>query len=253
MKKIMEKAALSLLLLVLFAACREDLGTLSGSDSTPVATIYQYAAGSGYNFENDCCLRVVTNSAVKETYYLAELKSAKEDRKMTDEQYAEYVVKNGTKLDVEASNYKDFYITGLYGSYVVTVVAVNGGTRTLQTTSFDGSVYKPLGTGTYTSSFFGDTRTVNVEYSEVGNRYRIVDNWSAGHGFSFSPNGSKVTLYPQTISTGIAHPNYTRFGVVSVTDQGSTYDAASKTFTFSFKFSVSAGSFGVKTETLVLN
>lgn len=249
MKKIIESLTLSLLALSLFTACSEDEGTTPGSDSTPVATVYQYTAGEGYNADNDCLLRVATNAAAKETYYLAELKTAKEARKMTDAQYAEYVAQNGTKLDVAVSSYKDFYITDLHGLYVVTVVAVNGGTRTAQSVEFAGLDYKPYGKGTYTSNFFGDTWEVDVEYSEVGNRYRIANNWTDGYGFAFSPDGSKVTVYPTTTETGYVHPSY---GMVSVSDQGSTYDEGTKTFTFNFKWTVAAGSFGNYAETLTL-
>lgn len=245
----MESLALSLSALALFAACSEDQGTNPGGDATPVATVYQYAAGAGYNPDNDCYLRVATNAAAKETYYLAELKTAKEGRKMTDAEYAAYVIKEGKKLEVSASSVKDFYITDLHGLYAVTVVAANGGTMTSQSVDFAGLDYKPLGKGTYSSEFFGDTREVDVDYSEVGNRYRIANNWEEGYGLSFSPEGSKVTVYPSQMETGYKHPTY---GMVSVTDQGSTYDEATKTFTFTFKFTVAAGSFGNAVETLTL-
>lgn len=252
MKKIMEKTALSLLALALLSACGEDQGTSPGGDSTPVATVYQYTAGGEYNSDNDCLLRVVTNAAAKETYYLAELKTAKEERKMTDAQYAGYVVKEGKKLDVAASSYKDFYITDLHGLYVVTVVAANGDARTSQSVEFTGLDYEPYGKGTYTSNsglFKPASWEVDVEYSEVGDRYRIANNWTKGYGLAFSHDGSKVTVYPTTMETGYMHP---RYGMVSVSGQGSTYNETTKTFTFVFNFTVSAGSFFVKTETLTL-
>lgn len=251
MKKIMQKAALPLLALVMLAACSEDQGSYPGGDSTPVATVYQYTAGAGHNADNDCYLRVFANAAVRETYYLAELKTAKDERKMTDAQYAEYVVEKGHKFDVAASSSTDLYIENLHGLYVVTVVAVNGGTRTSQSVNFAGLDYKPFGKGTYSSKFplFAATREVDVEYSEVGNRYRIADNWTKGYPLAFSPDGSKVTVYPTTMETGYKHP---RFGMVSVTDQGSTYNEGTKTFTFNFKFTVAAGVFGIYQETLIL-
>ena len=49
MKNIFERLALMLLSLTLFAACQEDEGTDPGNDSTPVASVYEYAAGDGYN------------------------------------------------------------------------------------------------------------------------------------------------------------------------------------------------------------
>lgn len=170
---------------------------------------------------------------------------------MTDQQYADYVVEKGTKLDIKAASDTDVYVKDLHGLYDITVVAVRGNTKTQQTIQFAGLDYKPYGQGTWTSSFFGGSWKVDVEYSSVGNRYRIKSLYEDGYGFSFSPNGSNVTVYPSgAIKTGYVHSSY---GMVSMTDQGSTYDASTKTFTFNFKFTVSAGSFGTKTETLTLD
>ena len=251
MKNIFERLALMLLSLTLFAACQEDEGTDPGHDSTPVASVYEYAVGDGYNADNDCRFRVATNSATQEVYYLAQLDEEKKALNMTDQQYADYVVEKGTKIEVKASSDADVYVKNLHGLYDITVVAVKGNTKTLHSFQFSGIDYKPLGQGTWTSSFFSDTWKVDVEYSAVGNRYRIKNVYKNGYGFSFSPNGSNVTVYPNgAIETGYVHA---RYGMVSISDQGSTYDAASKTFTFNFNFTVSAGSFGAASETLTLD
>lgn len=251
MKKIFERLALMLLSLTLFAACQEDEGTDPGHDSTPVASVYEYAVGDGYNADNDCRFRVATNAATQEVYYLAQLDEEKKALNMTDQQYADYVVEKGTKIDVKASSDADVYVKDLHGLYDITVVAVKGNTKTLQSFQFSGIDYKPLGQGTWTSVMFGSSWKVDVEYSTVGNRYRIKSLYKDGYGFSFTPNGSNVTVYPNgAIETGYIHATY---GMVSITDQGSTYNAASKTFTFNFKFTVSAGSFGTKVETLTLD
>lgn len=251
MKNIFERLALMLLSLTLFAACQEDEGTDPGHDSTPVASVYEYAVGDGYNADNDCRFRVATNSATQEVYYLAQLDEEKKALNMTDQQYADYVVEKGTKIEVKASSDADVYVKNLHGLYDITVVAVKGNTKTLHSFQFSGIDYKPLGQGTWTSSFFSDAWKVDVEYSAVGNRYRIKNVYKNGYGFSFSPNGSNVTVYPNgAIETGYVHA---RYGMVSISDQGSTYDAASKTFTFNFNFTVSAGSFGAASETLTLD
>lgn len=240
-----------LLSLTMFAACQEDEGTDPGHDSTPVASVYKYTAGDGYNADNDCRFRVITNSAVQEVYYLAQLNDEKKALNMTDQQYADYVVEKGTKLDLKAASDTDVYVKDLHGLYDITVVAVRGNTKTQQTIQFAGLDYKPYGQGTWTSSFFGGSWKVDVEYSTVGNRYRIKSLYKDGYGFSFSPNGSNVTVYPSgAIETGYVHSSY---GMVSMTDQGSTYDASTKTFTFNFKFTVPAGSFGTAPETLTLD
>lgn len=249
MKKTIEYLAASLCSLLLLTGCTDEQGTEPGGDSAPMATVYQYTAGEGYNADNDCLIRVATNAAARETYYLAELKSAKEEHKMDEAQYADYVVKNGTKIDVSASGYKDLYVTNLHGMYVITVVATNGSARSSQSVEFAGLDYKPFGTGTYVCDFLGFADEVSIEYSEVGNRYRISSVWTEGYGFSFSPSGDKVTVYPTQMETGYVHPTY---GMVSVSDQGSTYDEASKTFTFTFKWTVAAGSYGNYADVLTL-
>ena len=85
MKNIFGRLTLMLLSLTMFAACQEDEGTDPGHDSTPVATVYEYTAGDGYNADNDCRFRVITNSAVQEVYYLAQLNDEKKALSMTDQ------------------------------------------------------------------------------------------------------------------------------------------------------------------------
>lgn len=233
-----------------FMACKEENGTEPGGDSTPVATLYHFDASGDYNPDNDCFIRVSANSATQSAYYLAELVSDAEARNMSKEQYADYVVSNGTKLDqISGASEQDVYITGLKGLYTVSVVAVNGNTRTIQQTEFAGLDYQPVGKGTYASEFFNDQWEVDVEYSEIGNRYRITNCWYDGYGFAFSPSGTNVTLYPSKTETGYVHAKY---GMVSVTDQGSSYDPEKKEFTFVFKWTVSAGSLGEYNDYLTL-
>lgn len=231
----------------LLSSCTEDEGTTPGGDGSPVATLYVYEPGDGYNADNDCRVRVATNAAASEVYYLAELKSDKEARNMTPEQYADYVVANGTKVDVAPSNTKDFYLTNLHGEYEITAVAVNGSTKNVRTASFAGLDYQPYGNATLTSEMFGNTQTVQIEHSVPGDRYRVVGPYANGYDFSFSIKGATVTVYPTTFETGYTHPSY---GMVSATDKGSSFDEATKLVTFKFDFTVSAGSFGTKTEQL---
>lgn len=250
MKRYFESIITLLFVGLAFIACKEDVGTDVGCDSTPVATLYQYTSSGEYNPDNDCFIRVAANSATESAYYLAELTSDKDARGMSDEQYADFVVSNGIKMsNISGASEQDVYITGLKGMYTVSVVAVKGSVKTMQQTSFAGLDFKPLGVGRYESEFFGDVWEVNVEYSEIGNRYRISDCWFDGYGFAFSPSGANVTVYPSKTETGYEH---SRYGMVSVTDQGSTYDEQTRTFTFAFKWTVSAGSFGVYNDYLTL-
>ena len=104
MKKYTNRLFLALLAMTAMTACKEDPGTNPGGDSTPNAVVYQYTAGDGYNADNDCFLRVTTNSATESVYYLAELTSAYEARKQSGEALAEYVVANGQKIDGLGAN-----------------------------------------------------------------------------------------------------------------------------------------------------
>lgn len=65
MKKYTNRLFLALLAMTAMTACKEDPGTNPGGDSTPNAVVYQYTAGDGYNADNDCFLRVTTNSATE--------------------------------------------------------------------------------------------------------------------------------------------------------------------------------------------
>lgn len=251
MKRYFESVMTVLFVGLAFMACKEESGTEPGGDSTPVATLYHFDASGDYNPDNDCFIRVSANSATQSAYYLAELSDQAAARGLSKEQYADYVVSNGTKLDkISGTSEQDVYITGLKGMYTVSVVAVNGGTKTMQQTEFAGLDYQYFGIGTYYSDFFGEEWPVEVEYSKIGNRYRITDCWYDGYGFAFSPSGSKVTVYPSKTETGYVH---SRYGMVSVTDQGSSFDKDKREFTFVFKWTVSAGSFGEYNDVLTLD
>ena len=246
---------------VMFSACSADEGTEPGSDSKPVATLYQYDAAAPYNPDNDCYIRVAANSATEAAYYFAELSSSKDARGMSDDAYAEYVVANGTKFEkISGASIQDVCIQDLHGMYTVSVVAVKGNERTIQSTTFAGLDYKPAGTGTLSPYFLWatgsvvvatgqpvDDHKVEVEYSEVGDRYRITNAYSPGTQFSFSPSSGAV--YPSAIDTGCSHP---RYGPVSATS-GTVEQIDEKTFEITFTWRVSAGSFGKYADTLYLD
>lgn len=154
MKKNILFLASLLLGVVLMASCSPDEGTDPGSDGAPMATVFTYSnPGSGYNSDNDVRFRVATNNRDSVVTYFAELKSAKAARNMTDDEYAKYVEQNGTKVSVGVNNYKDVYITDLHGEYTITVVS---NSKIVKQFDFAGLDFKPYGTGTYSSDFFGD-------------------------------------------------------------------------------------------------
>lgn len=219
-----------------FTACTEEEGQAPGNDSTPNVTFYQYEASGDYNPDNDLYFRFAANSATKDVYYLVEKQSDKEARNLSDDAYADYVVANGTKAEASAiGGSQDVIVTDLHGMYSIAVVATNGSLKKIVTSTFAGLDYKPLGTGNYYSDFFEEEWPVEVEYSEIGNRYRIVDNWYEGYGLVWTVDGSTASCIPTRTETGYVHSTY---GMVYALDQGSSYDESTKTFTFNFRWQV---------------
>lgn len=112
--------------------------------------------------------------------------------------------------------------------------------------------YAPYSEGTFTSSMFKDSWAQTMEYSPSLKAYRLKDLIQTGYDYIFSVAADgTITQIPATaIVTGYMHPSY---GMVSYQAQaGSKYDAATKTYLFLLKYTVSAGSFGVKSETYVV-
>ena len=109
--------------------------------------------------------------------------------------------------------------------------------------------------GTFTSEFFGDQWEQKLQYSEILEKYRFPNVYGDGYhyeftwdgGATFTPSGTQDNdgLYVQ--ESGYVHASY---GMVSTrTDAaGSLYNQDSQLFNFIMNFTVSAGSFGVNTE-----
>src|SRR5574344_2252444 len=84
------------------ASCEKDqYRTDAGNDSTPNVVLKAFSAELPNDPDCDVVVRFAANNATTDVYYLAELKSQKDGRKLSDEAYADYVVSNGTKLTVE--------------------------------------------------------------------------------------------------------------------------------------------------------
>ncbi|MFT3739360.1 MAG: hypothetical protein QM786_11425 [Breznakibacter sp.] len=110
--------------------------------------------------------------------------------------------------------------------------------------------FKPYAVGTYDSDFFGDSWSAVLEYSEMLDEYRFSDCWISGYDVTFSWNGgSSVIMGESVFITGYVHSSY---GMVSATPVESSYDDSSKMFTFLYKWTVSAGSFGNYADTYTI-
>ena len=137
-----------------FTACSEDHGTTPGSDAKPVVTAYSYEVTAPLNPDNDINVRFVFNNKTSEAYYLAEKTADKEARDLTEEAYAAYVVANGQELtledDLQSGGYlAELTLTGLYGEYTITAVAVSGSSLTSASTTFTGLDWADVAEGTY--------------------------------------------------------------------------------------------------------
>lgn len=142
---------------VLFAAvaitsCSADEGTDEGNDPRPMVTLYQYSAVKPNNPDNDVRLRFATNNKVSELYYIVEKTTEKDAyvKANGEEAYLDYVVEKGEKLaDASGASDVDITITGLFGEYTITAVAIGGGAKASDKAVFTGLDWEDVTTGTY--------------------------------------------------------------------------------------------------------
>lgn len=143
------------------------------------------------------------------------------------------------KLTLEGNNVSEFFNQTTYrASFLLT--------------------FKPFGSGTFNSEFFGDQWTVQIEKAEEAEVYRIIDCYVEGYNFSFSADGENNVFY-STQLTGYEDPDY---GMVSVgmpdSEEPDSYYMGEpyredNTFYFLGRFTVDADSYGHWYEYLTLN
>lgn len=194
--------------LLAFTACSEDHGTTPGSDAKPSVTAYSYEVTAPLNPDNDVNVRFVFNNKTTEAYYLAEKTADKEARELTEDAYAAYVVANGQELDLEDDLQSEGYIsdlvlTGLYGEYTITAVAVSGGALSSASTTFTGLDWADVVEGTYyfsnpnTRFLLGNitSRPTTLQVCTTDETlYRFKDVFSTG-------NHLKINLLPDYTAT----------------------------------------------------
>ena len=194
--------------LLAFTACSEDHGTTPGSDAKPSVTAYSYEVTAPLNPDNDVNVRFVFNNKTTEAYYLAEKTADKEARELTEDAYAADVVANGQELDLEDDLQSEGYIsdlvlTGLYGEYTITAVAVSGSTLSSASTTFTGLDWADVVEGTYyfsnpnTRFLLGNitSRPTTLQVCTTDETlYRFKDVFSTG-------NHLKINLLPDYTAT----------------------------------------------------
>lgn len=105
--------------------------------------------------------------------------------------------------------------------------------------------------GTYYSWWYEESFAQALQYSPAKEQYRFRNLMSEGVHFVFTWDGeNEITPVPKTIETGMVHSTY---GMVSATTNAASYDAGTKTFTFTRKWTVSAGSFGEGDDTYTMD
>lgn len=240
MKKYIEHLTFALLAMLSFTACTEEEGTEPGNDSQPSIIIYQYDASLPYNVDNDVVLRFATNNKTSEAYYLIESEDDYNSHisSMSEEDYKDYVVSNGTKIEgVSGEANVDVTVTDLYGTYVITAVAVSGNTKVSYSTTFTGLEWEDVTTGTY---YFNAVSSLGLSPTEVvlqvcttdDTMYRLKDLY--GEGYSLKLNlidyqGSDADGTYQYFRIPETTTSYTygSYGTVSVRDIGYWQDDSS--------------------------
>ena len=196
MKKYIENLFLVLFALLVFTACSDEQGTDAGNDSQPKVSLYKYAAAPPADSDNDIVLRVAANNKTDEAYYLVEKKADKDARGMTEAEYNDFVVANGTRINgIPSNSYADVDVSGLYGDCVITVVAVGGGKKVASTLNFLGKEWNLVAEGTYEFSSTSQARmpgcpaTKEVELlvcTTDDTAYKIKDLYGTGYSLWFT-------------------------------------------------------------------
>lgn len=247
MKKYISYLFFMLLSVAALTACSEDAGTEPGSDGAPKVVIYTYTPGEPYNADNDIRLRIAANQQTSEAYYLAELATEKESHiaSMGENGYMDYVVSNGTKIDgISGNSSADIFLTDLVGNYSITVVAVNGNTKTSSVTNFMGIEWSLIGEGYYTAPMFGVT-DMPVQVYKAGHAewYKMPSIFEEGKNMVVKVEGSSASVDQQDVYTD---PTY---GSVYIGGSGVVENGV---IMLTLQYTCAAGSFGSFNDVLKL-
>ena len=196
MKKYFYNLFAGVLVLTLFWACTEDMGTTPGSDSQATVTLYKYAAEAPYDGDCDVMVRVAANSATTEAYALAETRADKEKRiaEIGSDGYNNYVVEHGEKLsEINGVSIQDKIFTNLKGENVITVVAVGGGNKKAAEVEFTGITWTTVTSGTYIfgvkniQSIYANSIETSLQYCDSDpSSYRFKNLFGEGKHLKFT-------------------------------------------------------------------
>lgn len=203
MKKYIYNLFAGVMVMALFSACTEDMGTTPGNDSQATVTLYKYAAEAPYDGDCDVMVRVAANSATTEAYALAEPKADKEKRiaELGSDGYNNYVVEHGEKLsDIKGASIQDKVFTSLKGENVITVVAVGGGNKKAAEVEFTGITWTTVATGTYKfataniQKIYAESIETSLQYCDTEpSAYRFKNLFGDGKHLKFTATSAKYS------------------------------------------------------------
>lgn len=242
MKRMKKNIILLFAVVAAFSAvsCTVQEGTLPGFDlyphvvmtlSTPDATVY--------DTDCDVAVRVAANDATSEVYYFVEPTAVKEARNLPEAEYANFVISNGQKLNVTASEFDGALIAnlvaqGLSGDNTLSAVAVGGGETFIASKTFFGVKWNTIATGSYTfvkeaiaSRAGGATIPATLQQrDDQPDTFRFKDLYGVGRSLMFYllPGYEAEDAYGHYIyarvdpqETGLTYGSY---GGISVRDVG---------------------------------
>ena len=136
------------------------------------------------------------------------------------------------------------FLTDLVGNYSITVVAINGNTRTSSSVNFMGIEWSLIGEGYYTAPMFGVT-DMPVQVYKAGHAewYKMPSIFEDGKDMVIKVNGASATVDQQDVFT---EPTY---GSVYVAGSGVVENGV---ITLTLQYTCSAGSFGTFNDVLKL-
>jgi hypothetical protein len=114
--------------------------------------------------------------------------------------------------------------------------------------------FENIGTGKFTSTFFEETWDQPVQKAVEGEVYKLMDCYVTGYHIIFSVNDDNSVSFGAQ-QTGYVHSSYGMITFTPFQSTGAVIPGSAKngkTVTLAGRFTVSAGSFGIFTETMVL-
>jgi len=254
-------------LALLAASCAKEQGTVPGNDSAPVVSAYSYTPSGDYNPDNDVQVRFAANNAVADVYYMVEDTATVNTfiAAQGEDAYAKKIVSEGTKVADAGGKVTDVVLTGIAGSYFISVVGTgkNGANTEMKQIFFKGLKWVDLAKGTYQinaaqAARFGQpavTATLQKCENDEGH-WRVKDAFGAGYDLTMWEYGDPENDIQHFTIPGTATPfTFSSYGTVFVRDVSTwqndpsyaAYNSVNlKTFAGSFwvQYYVSAGNLG---------